>query len=194
MFKKISILTKLIPTARTVIFNSQRTMQTNYGDYVRFLELVGNVKVSELLVTDNLNENKNKKKNISRSSTWDFTCDDDIWLMVNRRGLEFLLIMNIPCFIFFTWKKCRVRVQSKFQRDFNVSCNLSVPIWLTLNTTFPLSHKALNFLSSFYLKCQLQGPHRHIKIITWCNLLNEINTLSLFYYLICSNWSGLDGY
>lgn len=127
MFKKISILTKLIPTARTVIFNSQRTMQTNYGDYVRFLELVGNVKVSELLVTDNLNENKNKKKNISRSFAWDFTCDDDIWLMVNRRGLEFLLIMNIPCFIFFYMEKVSspspVQISTRFQRFLQPFCS-----------------------------------------------------------------------
>lgn len=57
MFKRITGLLSLIPgTAQTVATISQRTMQTNYGDYVRFLELVGNVKVSEIL--DDLDKKK----------------------------------------------------------------------------------------------------------------------------------------
>lgn len=61
--------------AQAAVGTSKRTMQTNYGDYVRFLELVGNVKVSEekSKISRNfsfidLDRKKNvKKENFSRS-------------------------------------------------------------------------------------------------------------------------------
>lgn len=75
LFRKIVNCTKL--TAQSSLVISKRTMQTNYGDYVRFLELVGNVKVSKKFLNfGDLDSGEKKTKNISRSSC-ERTCDDD---------------------------------------------------------------------------------------------------------------------
>lgn len=76
----LKILLKNIQTGRSfaqlAVVTSKRNMQTKYSDYVRFMELVGNVKVSKIFYRDLDRRMKIKRKTFSRSSRHDM-CDDD---------------------------------------------------------------------------------------------------------------------
>lgn len=56
--------------AQVAFGNSSRTMQTNYADYVRFLELVGNVKVSEenFIIQNDFLRSTSMKENIKEEN------------------------------------------------------------------------------------------------------------------------------